>query len=572
MGVFLPILKEIQTSRDIVQEFRGYNHNPRIPHNDFYDMYNMSSSHYPLLAPRQKRRRVRILKKPNGLYAHEKLCWVDGTDFYYDGEIKGSVTDGQKQFVGMGAYVLIFPDKVFYNSTTDEFGSLEASNTTSGTVTAALCTRDGGTYEYEVSDIAPEEPTNGQYWIDTSSTPHVLKQYSSDSMSWVSVVTTYVKISAPGIGVGLSELDGVTISGMENEALNGNFILYGVADNSIIVAAIVDTSISQQAAATVERKVPDMDYVTQSENRVWGCSSENHEIYACALGDPKNWNQFLGIATDSYAVTIGSSGDFTGCVTHLGYVIFFKEDVIHKIYGNKPANFQITNTNCRGVEKGSEKSIVIVNETLYYKSRHDVCLYGASLPESISAALGNDLYYAAAAGAYRSKYYISMVNRATNEPAMFVFDGSKGLWHKEDDTRATAFAAYGDDLYFIADDAIYSVNGKSSEYDEETAQDEQQVEWHAQTGDIGLEYPDAKYISKLQLRLEVSDRSLVCIEVQYDQERAWREECRINSTYKRSFTIPIIPRRCDTMRIRISGRGDCRVYSLTKTIEQGSEL
>ena len=87
-----------------------------------------------------------------------------------------------------------------------------------------------------------------------------------------------------------------------------------------------------------------------------------------------------------------------------------------------------------------------------------------------------------------------------------------------------------------------------------------------------MEYPDSKYISKLQFRLEVPEKSIVRIELQYDCDGIWVEKYRINATRKRSFTVPIIPKRCDTMKIRISGTGDCNIYSMTKTIEQGSDM
>lgn len=570
---FLPSLNEINSSREMISEFGGYNHNLRINNNEFYDMRNMSCDLHPLLSPRRKRGRVRAFVKPNGLFAHEKLCWVDGTSFFYDGEIKGTVTDCPKQFVSMGAYVLIWPDKVYYNSATDEFGPLGAKTTTSGTVTISLCKLDGTNYSgYAASSAAPENPANGALWIDTSSTPHILKQYSTSYGMWTSVATTYVKISATGIGASFAEYDGVSISGLTNKDLNGEFVLYGAGDDYIIITAIIDAVATQTGAVTIERKIPDMDYVTESENRVWGCSSSKHEIYACKLGDPKNWYCFLGISTDSYAMTVGSSGDFTGCCTHLGYVLFFKEDVIHKVYGNKPGNYQITNTNCRGVEKGSEKSLVIVNETLYYKARQNVCAYNASLPASISEALGNDRYRNAAAGALGSKYFISM--QSDSGPVMLVYDEVQGVWHKEDEVYASYFAMLGPELYFISenDNCLYSISGTLNKYGDAGAKVEGPLSWYAETGDIGLDNPDNKYISKLQIRLEIEDKGLLRIELQYDGAGEWEEKYRINLTRKRSFTVPIIPRRCDTMRIRFSGVGECRIYSLTKTIEQGSEM
>ena len=82
----------------------------------------------------------------------------------------------------------------------------------------------------------------------------------------------------------------------------------------------------------------------------------------------------------SYTATVGSDGDFTGAITHLGYVLFFKEDVIHKLYGSKPSNTQITTMPLRGVAKGCEKSLGIVNETLYYAARNNICSYEGAMP------------------------------------------------------------------------------------------------------------------------------------------------------------------------------------------------
>lgn len=86
----------------------------------------------------------------------------------------------------------------------------------------------------------------------------------------------------------------------------------------------------------LERRVPDMDYLTECDNRVWGCSNKENVIYACKLGDPTNWFSYRGIAADSYAVTVGSDGAFTGAATCMGYALFFKENTLHKLYGSKP--------------------------------------------------------------------------------------------------------------------------------------------------------------------------------------------------------------------------------------------
>ena len=107
------------------------------------------------------------------------------------------------------------------------------------------------------------------------------------------------------------------------------------------------------AAQTVsmERRVPELDFVTECDNRVWGCNSRENVIYGCKLGDPTNWFSYRGIAADSYAVTVGSDGAFTGAASCMGYALFFKENTLHKLYGSKPSDFQLSSLRCRGVAK-----------------------------------------------------------------------------------------------------------------------------------------------------------------------------------------------------------------------------
>lgn len=567
MSMFLPYLKEVERSREIVQDIKGLNQNLRIQNNQFRAMKNMSSDNYPVLSVRKKRSVVRTLTKPNGLYAKDALAWVDGTDFYYDGVKRGEVTDSVKQIVAMGAQLLIWPDKMCYNIETEEFSALEKSNVTSGEVKFTLCKDDGTAYEnITTSDTAPTA-SDGKLWIDTSGDTDILKQYSSSQRMWVAIPTTYIKIAATGIGAGMSEYDGVEISGASVEALNGTFVLYGAGDDYLIVMGIIDKVTTQTDAVTVTRKIPDMDYICESENRIWGCSSEKHEIYACKLGDPKNWNSFLGLSSDSYSLVVGSAGEFTGICAYQGYLLFFKEDIIHRLQGSKPSNYQLNTINGRGVQRNSFRSLCIVDETLFYKGRDDVLTYSASMPESISTELGTAYRKNAAAGAANNKYYLSM-EEEDGEWGMYVYDTEKNMWHKEDDTHALAFAQLDGDLYWI--------NADTNELcctDTSIGTPENTVEWMVETGDIGIEMPDNKHISKIQLRMDLEMGSFVKVEVQYNtNESYWKEIYRTSLPRKRSFTLPIIPMRCDTMRIRISGKGHCDIYSISRYIEGGTEL
>lgn len=585
--MFLPSLQSLSDSRDMIMNFSGYNHNLIIDDTAWYDEKNMSSELYPVMTQRKKRAILRTFTKPHGLHEHNgKLCWVDGTDFYYDGNIKGTVADSDKQMITMGAYVLIFPDNKYYLTTDNTFGSLEQTKTfTSGTISWTPCTLDGSALSYTVQATAPTNPTDGQYWVDTSETPHVLKKWSAVSSMWVSVPTSYTKLSATGIGENFKRYDGINLKGMTDTHFrkenddgtyedNADFVVYERGTDFIVIISATETAGTQtateEAPVTVSRKVPQMDFVTESENRIWGCSSEKHEIYACALGDPFNWNEYLGTSEDSYTLTVGSGGDFTGAVTHLGYVLFFKENVIHRLYGTKPTNYQLTNIHARGIKKNSGNSAVIVNETLFYHSNYDICGFSSSLPSNVSSQLGGEMYTNAVAGACGSKYYVCLKD-SSNQYGLFVLDTEKGMWHKEDSIQAKFMASVGTDLYMVdGSNRLISVNGNTVSYAGQGAALEDDLEWFMESGKIGIETPDKKYMKKIQIRFEADKNADMKVYMQYDGGKWETKYIMPKGGYLRSTFTTTLPRRCDTCRMRIEGRGNVKIYSISRTTEAGS--
>lgn len=582
-----PTLSELYTTRDTVDVFKGYNHNLRIGTGEFHDMKNLTSSHYPLLSPRGKRGTYAVPANTcTGLIAKDTLCYVDGDKLIMDGY---PVTDFTlsteedmcpKQLISMGAYIIVMPDKKYINTmdTTDK-GNIEAFFTTVSDVTFELSKADGEGYANTiVSSTEPENPNNLDIWLDTSVTPNVLKQFSESSGMWVSIATTYIKISSPGIGAAFKQYDGVTISGITSPALqdlNNTMVLQACGDDYIIVIGILDALITQtteDGAITVKRQMPNLDYVIESGNRLWGCRYGTsvdgkvvNEIYASKLGDFKNWNCFMGLSTDSYTASCGTDGQFTGAITHLGYPLFFKETCMHKVYGDYPANFQIQAITCRGVERGSQNSLAIVNETLYYKGRNGICAYDGSLPAEVSYQFGDAAYSEAVAGAHGNKYYVSM--KGTDGLwNLFVYDVAYGMWHKEDNTHADAFCSCRNEMYYIDHDSgkIRTVFGSGT-------QDESPVEWMAETGVIGMEYPDRKYISRIVIRMSLVVGTVVKFYAEYDSSGEWEQVFTMQGKVLRSFAIPIRPKRCDHFRLRITGEGEAKVYSITKTLETGSD-
>lgn len=315
-------------------KFGGLNHNLGADDGELWDMRNLTSDYFPLLATRAQRRLYRTLESAGGLYCWEKLCWVDGTGFYYDGERKGAVTAGQKTFAALGAYIVIFPDKAWYNTLTGEFGSLEAS--WSG---GSLTFTNGKLYEEEAEANCIQ--ASGVNWAD---------YFKAGDAVTISGCTKHPENNKTPI---IREIDGDKLYFYEYI-----FVLDG--EDGV-------TPYTETGSLSVQRTVPDMLYVCENENRLWGCDKTT--IYASKLGDIFNWNVYDGLATDSYSVDTGSAGSFTACISYLGYPIFFKEDHIYKVYGSIPTNFEVMGSATLGVAAGSDQSLAVAGEILFYHSR-----------------------------------------------------------------------------------------------------------------------------------------------------------------------------------------------------------
>lgn len=608
----LPKMRRSAMSTQTVETFGGYNHNLQIGDGEFYEMQNMTSDHFPVLSPRGARGTVPD-RRACALVSSHGLCTVEGGRFYLpDGTDAGvSLTEGEKKLVAMGAYVIILPDKVWVNvaATGEEgrWGRLESCfRKTDAGITFQPCRADGTVYD-NISEAEPKEPTDGQMWLDTTGEYPALRQWSETVGAWVFVTTGYVRVQTAGIGAQFEKGDSVQVKldgiGMDKKnalryigeltpaehpeldtqdwgTLRATWVIHEKTEYYIVIAGYLgipmcggQVGIGDNAfpgELLLERKLPDMDLVVESGNRLWGCrygNTENgfvNEIYASKLGDFKNFYCFQGISTDSYIASVGADGPFTGAVSYMGRPVFFKENCMLEVFGNYPSNYQLQATPCAGVQEGCQRSLAIVNNVLYYKSGSGICAYDGSLPVQLGQELGGRQYDSAVAGSLGNKYYISMRDMEGGGYSLFVYDCSRGLWHREDSLQVKAFCVCKNTLYAIAEgeSRILTMDGSGT-------QDKDPVPWMVQTGRLGLHLPESKYVSRLTLRLSMTPGSSVSVYVCYDSSGSWEHLHTVQCASLRSVTLPLCPRRCDHMQLRLEGLGEAKLYALTKTVEQG---
>ena len=583
--MYKPRLTELYTNREIITKFKGYENNLCIDENAFSFTQNAGFGSFPALSPRKKRVFFNVSGKGlQGLFAKEKVAYINNGSLYYGGErvtelLFPDITE-ERKFVSMGARLLIFPDKVYVNTEDfSDYGSLEAEFESTGEVTLGTCRAHGDLYEnYAVSPSPPEEPKDGDLWLDTSGENHTLKQFYETINLWQELATTYVRINSVGIGVAFNEGDGVVLSGLEGAGLDGAHVIRHKGDDFIVITGLIDNALSLTTTVKAERKLPDMDFVCEYGNRLWGCSSKNNEIYASKLGDPTNFNYFTGISQDSYAVSVGSDGDFTAAVGYRGYLLFFKENCVHKIYGQNPP-YTVVTSYIRGVQKGSHRSVVCLNETLYYKSVGGVCAYEGGVPVCISNALGDTYYKDAVAGSLFSRYYLCVSDR-NDVRHLFVYDEDKALWLREDNIDIKEFTQNNCNLYFIernGDTCRLGLIDGENPYGSFTGElkgfnVEDDFCWTYESGLWGMGLPENKYYSALSLRLAGTKGARFSVWLEYDSSGKWEKLWEGDFGKTGSMHLPFITPRCDHLRMRIQGVGDVKIYSVSRKIESGSEL
>ena len=624
--MYLPHIKHTENAtRQMLSVFGGYNHNTVISEGEFYEMTNMTSNLYPVLSSRPSRKG----------YANHAECvmWVgdkrislqpphvvigDETDTMIDLGLQSGV---EHKAVVSGAYLVIFPEAVFVNlMKTTEFGALSQTKDPAtgilhtdildGYMEVSCCLASGELIQITGKIKAPGgdqdvDPGTLYYYYYCETDKNVYcydvstKEWHEEGPCYVSVSHTISDENGLYHRNWFSHLKPNDVIAFEHmpapvEALNAHWVVHSIdgENGSVMLGGFIDLGgeliVPIQLFSyddglyvqhinplpTVSFVIPPLDFITSCENRLWGCRyglAHNgefvNEIYCTALGDIHRWYNLNdgenSHADNSWIASIGHMGPFTGAVSYGGRPYFFKQDRIYAVYGDTATTFGYTELTERGVQAGCEASLCVLDGVLYYKALDGIVAFDGSSTSLISQALGAVKYGDAVGGGVGGKYYVSMVERSSGLPSLFAFDARRGLWHREDGLTVSYFTNdHHGDLWGISGDTLYCFGERDNS---------EVIPWCVESGIIGLDDPDKKYISRLSLRLSLDVGAFVKVSIQYDSMGDFESVLYYEGVYLQTITLPIMPRRCDHMRIRMEGVGGVRIYSLTKTIEGGSD-
>lgn len=515
--------------KETLTAFGGYNHVSAAGNGEIYDMHNMTGDELPLLCSRNPRYRAgRAGAGITGAYINDGIFYTDASGFHAwdrDGVLtsRAGVDAREKRFGSLGRYVVILPDKKYYDRESKELGDIEEEAVRS-------CRFVNGTYA--------GVPAQGNT-IETTGSPFPFRAG-----------------------------DAVTISGSGVEGNNKTAVIREISANKTALRFYENTFTNDTAMRllTLRREMPDMDFICEHENRLWGCSGST--LYCCKSGDIFGWNVFDNISTSSFAADVGSPGDFTGCTAYQGHVLFFKEKQIYRVYGSKPSNFQVVMSAAEGVAKGSGGSLAVAGEQLFYLSPSGVMSYSGGAPVVVSAPLGPMQYRDAVGGSDGTRYYVSMRDE-DGVWTLFVYDTRHGLWFTEKDSQVRAFGWNGAFTFCNGAGDIWCESGKDSDKEDPP---QSLVEF----GDFTYGGPNRQGLSKLQLRLEVGRGAAARVSVMFDSSGIWQPVRTVRGDEtagrKGSRYLPVIPRRCDHFRIKIECDGPWKLHSLTQEVYTGSEV
>lgn len=599
---------------------RGINWSDRVQDGDLRDSGNLSFRRWPYLTTRRGRAKQSGYTGVSALTAHGKLAVVRGKDLLYDGKKVGTLTAGAKQFAAVNSKLVIWPDKVYLDlesKTVKPLGAKLTLSARSCTFTengmrtdarpvlvehredkftaerlndypymrrvSTIARNAAGAWVYtglatvsiealKVGDIVLMDKSGEQLnhsWGDPFTTDHPDRYavITGRQEEWdgyhdgYHFSASYQIVYCPPLNENLRNIfqvgDSVTLTGAGGNSRE-SVVIKTLSGSTATFEGANFTPGDYTGAVTIERKIPKLSFICESQNRLWGC--EGHTIYASALGDPTNFFLYSGLSTDSYAVAVGTDGDFTGCIGYSEGVLFWKEDCLHKVLGTYPANYELHTYSIPGLQAGSEKSMAIISDLLFYKGERGVYAYGGGTPSLLSECFGQREFTQAVGGTDGERYYLSV--KEGNAGHLLVYDPKAGMWLREDDVRARDFARLGNRLYFAdANGNVWLVDGG--------AEDPEQ-EWTAQFAPFYETVLGRKRYSRLLLRLELPEGSWVRAELRLDNG-PWNECGKVVGRTEDVVPMRLGVNRCDKLELRLRGKGLCTVLSVLREFTVGSE-
>lgn len=606
-------LAQVRAERGTVRDlaaFGGLNWTDGTHDGELAACENLSTRRAPYLATRSAREVVAQYENADAYYrfdGHTVVC-ANGR-LLFDGEDKGEISRGEKQFAVVGATLCIFPDKLTVNVQTGEVKPFAPPLTVTGATyeSGKITAVDAKFSEhFDVGDI-----------VDLSGTPlglydrRGLEIAAVDKNSITFTREAFPIYCSPQTPIYIAQAQeeflpdptctfryGVQARGYTYEVFNasstripkgallvlhkfndhareavcsmwlpdgrGDGVLLGTDSNAFRLGNQTrDVGTAQRytfGEFTLQKATPHLDFICEHQNRLWGvCNAQDNAIY-----DEKTQTFSHVTSRVIYASELGEPTKFyqyDGTASDSYALAIAGEGDFTAICSYSGAVLAFKERKLHKILGGYPAE--------YYLTSRDFDGVKQGCAKSL-AVIGGDLYYKGVRGVYRySGGAAACVSKKLGEfpcegvggtdgrryylsadEGLYVLDTQSLIWLREDGAHVTDFA--GNEM--LVGDTVFRIG---------TGAADANTPFSAEFAPFGERdgFAELRYV-RLSLEVEIGKGAYLAVEVRTDG--AWRTVGTAPSGTVGVTVLRLPPMRCGEMRLRLSGRGDVAVRSLRR--------
>lgn len=356
--------------------------------NGISSISNITSEKYPFLSKRKTyTKRDFSYDFTNGMGIFKgQIYYMQNEDFCCEGTKLFSVSEGSKKFLWFNEKIIILPDMMYYEPSSGLYGTLREST---GHITYCITKRIVGSVNWGRSCITS----------DTFQLTDIFKK---------------------GDGLYLDDGEGHGFGGFHkiidvDEGMNYIFFeAFEFGDGGNITMH-----------GTLSHGAPEgCDAACVCSGRLWVVNGS--KIHASSINDGRNWAVGGDDEKASFACEYDNSEKIKACIEFKGNPVFFSENKIYRIYGDRASNFRLKCVSSWGGVYGMmTHSIAVVKDKIYYVSKHGITCFDGTSPRVLkNAPISSDgVAYSASDG---RNYYIYTIN--SHGQGLYVYDTDCDFW------------------------------------------------------------------------------------------------------------------------------------------------
>ena len=596
----LPLMKTNVTFYErAIRGFGGINVCEDHKNGELYMSENMTSLLYPSLSSRKDRKEIfRTERTINGIGGFEGFFYTshtddgkrifltfNGVDYEFTSLSASDDFTKKREFAALTNTILIIPDNVIFSATNKTLTKASFSYTQdTATAKKKFKTETNGmnTIENETIDrIATLESgriyaKRRDYTYSGTKTFYYCKFPDTLKKGDVIELKANVYASSHDGDDGYYDFIAGFYKGLKLKIKDVKTVSHSTPSGTVkeIVELVFDTGAINMSKYqslnvvdfTINRTMPKLSHICSFGNRVWGIGGKY--IYASKLSDASEWNDFTvdeygTLPYASFSSAAQTDGNFTAITPYGNYIYAFKENAIHKIFGDNPDEYTLHTEKCRGVGDDMAGCLSVSASSIIYASSDGIYVYRGDYPKKISENIG--VLPRVISGAASEEFYYILCSDE-NTKFLYVYDIARHIWHKESaPSDSTMLYCYGNKVCLAAGGTLLCLN-------EDGGKPEKGIKWNFSLL-IDDKLIEKKGYGKISLKYSLDKNASFTVRAIYD-DGGKGAVCgaRYDEADGASASLFLPVKRCNWFKLEFSGVGGFILKAVNLKFYRGSDI